>query len=318
MNNEIIGFGIDVDFKDRSKIEIAKIITYLEKLKVDWVRINLDIKRAKDPKYISTLKLAIYKLKQKNINTLGLITEFVPGNFTNIFFSHLNFKKVEENIDEILQSVKILSLNLEIKHWEIWNEQNIHRFWHSRPNPHFYVEFVSKTSNVIKEVIKDAKIIFGGINGNDLEPIFPDIKPFFYYKGFLKKSLKLGVSKFTDFIAFHPYHIACYFSFHNKTWFKSKIKSLMDNLVDKHPKLKFIVTEFGINPSFNFKLNIKDIAEIYKNLIEHSKKKNIPICFYNLIDDPEHNYSKLAFDNNFGFLDNKLNEKDLYKEFIKA
>ena len=89
MNKEIIGFGIDVDFKDRSGAEIAKIIAYLEKLKVDWVRVNLDVKRAKDPKYLSTLKQAVSKLKENKINILGLITEFVPGNFTNIFFNNL-------------------------------------------------------------------------------------------------------------------------------------------------------------------------------------------------------------------------------------
>ena len=63
MNKEIIGFGIDVDFKDRSGAEIAKIITYLEKLKVDWVRVNLDVKRAKDPKYLMLRKLETEKDK---------------------------------------------------------------------------------------------------------------------------------------------------------------------------------------------------------------------------------------------------------------
>ena len=318
MSKKIIGFGIDVDFKDRSHTEITKIIAYLEKLKVDWVRINLDVQRAKEPEYINTLKLVVQKLKEKKINMLGLVTEFVPGNFTNMFFSHLKFKKVEENVDEILQSVKLFASNLDIKHWEIWNEQNIHRFWHSTPNPLSYVDFVAKTSKVIKEIKKDAKIIFGGVNGNDIDSVFPEIKSLFYYKNYIQRALKSDVAKFTDLIAFHPYHIACYISTHDKHWFKSKVVKLIDNLVDKYPKAKFMVTEFGINPSFNFGINVKDIVEIYQSLIEHAKKKNIPICFYNLIDHPKFNYSKFAFDNNFGFLDNDLNEKKLYKEFIKS
>lgn len=317
MNKKIIGFGIDVDFKDRSYSDVAKIVLLLRTLKVDWVRINLDVNKAKDKKYIDSIKHAVKLLNLEKIKMLAVITEYVPGNFKNIFFSHLHFKKVEDNVEEILQSVKIFASNLDIKHWEIWNEQNLHRFWHSKPNPIFYVKFLSKTSKVIKTFIKDAKIIFGGINGNDLEPVFPNIKPFFHYQDYLQNAINLGVRKFINFIAFHPYHIACYISFHDKHWFKSKIVNLIDNLVDKHPKTKFIVTEFGINPSFNFKINIKDIVEIYKDLIKHSKKRKIPICFYNLIDDPKHHYSKLAFDNNFGFLDNKLNEKELYREFIK-
>jgi len=316
MINIISGFGIDVDFKDRSLEEIDKIIYYLEKLEVRWVRLNLDINRADDVNYLELIKSAIDKLINKNIVILGLVTEYVPANFTNIFFSNFKFKAVNNNMIKILSAVKTFALKLKISHWEIWNEQNMHRFWHQTPDPAQYVNLVSKSFEIIKSINPGSNIIFGGINGNDIEPVFLNIKPFSYYRDFLKLSIKLGVSKFVNSIAFHPYHSACYFSFNDKNWFRTKIKNSIEKLVKKYPTKKFVISEFGINPSFNFKLTNKDISEIYKDLLDYANSLDIPFCLYNLIDDPDSNYSRLKLDNNFGFLDNNLNEKEIYKNFV--
>jgi len=317
MNNEISGFGVDIDFKDRTAKEINKIILYLQKINVKWVRVNLDVNRVSDKKYLEPLKITIELLHTKNIKVLGLITEYVPGNLLNLFTSNIRYKLVTDNLNHILENVEIIAQNFAIDNWEIWNEQNVHRFWHGRPSPKKYLKFYQKCSQIIKKYKPSSNIVFGGINGNDMYPIFPDIKPFFYYKNFLKKSLRYDIDNKIKTIAFHPYHLACYFSFQDKQWFVKKIKFLINDLVSRYPHHKFIVSEFGINPNFNFRLSIKDISDIYKELKTYCETIKVPFAIYNLIDDPAFNYSWLSFDNNFGFLGNNLNEKGLYTEFIK-
>jgi hypothetical protein len=75
--------------------------------------------------------------------------------------------------------------------WEIWNEENIHAFWHPDPDPAAYVSLLAAASEVIRGADPGARVVMGGVAG--LDP---------YY---LQACLTLGAARYVDVLAYHPY-----------------------------------------------------------------------------------------------------------------
>lgn len=87
-----------------------------------------------------------------------------------------------------------------IKEYELWNEQNITRFWHMPPNPAKYAEMVVASSLAIKSVCPDAKVVYGGMASYD------DVDMFDTWN-FLRRSLQArpDLCQYFDGVALHPY-----------------------------------------------------------------------------------------------------------------
>ncbi|NLF73992.1 MAG: hypothetical protein GX575_33720 [Candidatus Anammoximicrobium sp.] len=78
-----------------------------------------------------------------------------------------------------------------VKHWEIWNEQNLKHFWVADPDPKAYAQFLKITYETIKKIDPAAVVVYGGLAG----------VPFDYYE----KTLQAGAGRYLDVMNIHPY-----------------------------------------------------------------------------------------------------------------
>jgi hypothetical protein len=75
--------------------------------------------------------------------------------------------------------------------WEVWNEQNISRFWPSGPNAAEYVELLKAAYPAVKAGDPNALVVFGGLAHSD-----------YYY---VTAAYKAGAQGYFDVMATHPY-----------------------------------------------------------------------------------------------------------------
>ena len=257
---------------------------------------------------------------QNDIQVTGLLTQFIPLTFRNLFFSHDSFTPIIKQMDGYSIFVReiVMLLKEYISFWELWNEQNSKRFWVGSPSPKEYVAFVSTISNAICEVDSDAQLIFGGVFGNDVSPLYPFVpKQILIHKQYIQESITLGIAKYIDLYAFHPYSRQCYFSLSNRATIFASIKKNIQETKNAYKDIPLIISEIGVSPVLNPRLSPYDIACIYKGLIDYSEKIGIPTCIYILADQHSKHYSRFNPDRDFGFLDYQLNPKPLFNEFLK-
>lgn len=82
-----------------------------------------------------------------------------------------------------------------VKHWEIWNEPNLDHWWMPHgAKPAEYTEMVRITVPEIKQRIPDAVIVGGALAGGPAR-----------HMDYLEACLDLGLGKYVDKIAYHPY-----------------------------------------------------------------------------------------------------------------
>jgi hypothetical protein len=88
----------------------------------------------------------------------------------------------------------------EVKDYELWNEQNITRFWTKAPNPEHYGRFVKAAAAAIRDECPDARIVFGGLASYD------DVEMFNRW-GFLRRAFEAhpDLCRSFDVLAIHPY-----------------------------------------------------------------------------------------------------------------
>jgi hypothetical protein len=75
--------------------------------------------------------------------------------------------------------------------WEIWNEENLQRFWTSGPNPSAYAALLRAAYPAVKSADPAAKVVFGGTAGNDY--------------AFLEGVYAAGGKGYFDVLGTHPY-----------------------------------------------------------------------------------------------------------------
>lgn len=319
MKTIIQGFGVNVDIHHFDKTSLDRYIRTLKKLGAKWVRLELDLNKYADSRYKEELFYFVTACKRNNIEIVGLLTHFIPASFKNIFFSQLTHASVMSRSPYFMRIVDSLVLSLKdyISHWEIWNEQNSKRFWIDSPSPKEYVSFLENMKHIIRQKQPHAQIIFGGINGNDITPFLPMPRYFFQYTSYIKDCLILGASSLVDHIAFHPYVLSCYLSLKEPLHIANEIMDRIDETVRAYPDHSLMITEIGVSPVLNRKVDPKGLATIYKTLIRHCEKHTLPICIYTLVDTNPIYYGKLNPDRDFGFLDFNLREKPLFSEFIR-
>ena len=89
----------------------------------------------------------------------------------------------------------------QIKEYEIWNEENIPRFWKPAPDPEGYGRMLKAAHTAIKAACPDARVSFGGIASYDAETDVSD------RYGFLERVWQAhpDICDYFEILAFHPY-----------------------------------------------------------------------------------------------------------------
>jgi hypothetical protein len=77
--------------------------------------------------------------------------------------------------------------------WEVWNEENLGRFWAQAPNSGSYAAMLKAAYPAVKSADPNAKVVFGGMSGNDY--------------GFLDAAYAAApdLGSYYDAVAVHPY-----------------------------------------------------------------------------------------------------------------
>ena len=294
-----MGLGCNVVLKELDKKKYPHYISYMKSVGIDWIRLEFDVLDSKEDfsEHDKFIKLA----NKSGINILGLINQAVPGNIKNVFFP--KFKKPFENLDLIKEKTKVLVKKYKkITHWEIWNEENIKRFWVEKPSSKDFIKFFEEIAREVKKIDKKNKIVVGGVCGNDLGGLAGS------NPGFLRDVLK--EIKTYDIIAFHPYFVACYASIKKKDFFIKEAKKRISAFKKEFSKYKkeMWITEFGVSKLYQLRLKPKDLGEVYRELSKYTQSNKMKLFLWVLddFDDPK-NYTKMNPEEDFGLLDPKGN-----------
>jgi hypothetical protein len=96
-----------------------------------------------------------------------------------------------------------------VKVYEVWNEENLVRFWKPAPDPERYADLVLASAAAIKAQCPDARVIFGGLSSYDDVPA-----TMFDTWGFLRRALaaRPALCDALDGVGLHPYTWAQYAS----------------------------------------------------------------------------------------------------------
>lgn len=312
------GFGLNVDLNHFGISDIDILIGALTKLKARWVRLEIDYLKYIHHDKLEAIDYFCSQCKTHNIVVVGLFSQFVPASLQNIFFPHHVHTPVMSNMKPFLAFVSsaVHRWKDHIFYWEIWNEQNSKRFWVNKPSPSEYVMFLKQIHTIIHKENPNIKILFGGVNGNDITPMMYMPRHYFHYKGFIEECITLGADQYVDMIAFHPYTLSCYVSLKKPDQIADEILSRIKETREKYKDQKLVISEIGVSPLLNPKLDAAGIAYIYKKIIAYCNSVEIPVSIYTLADQDSSHYGSFNPDRDFGFLDYDLQEKQLLKEFI--
>lgn len=86
------------------------------------------------------------------------------------------------------------------KEYEVWNEENIERFWHKEPDPVRYGDLLTASVGAIRQKCPDARVAFGGMASYDFVELFDTW-------GYLRDALtnRPELCDTFDIVALHPY-----------------------------------------------------------------------------------------------------------------
>lgn len=318
MTPRLKGFGVNVDINHFEASEIDKLINALLKIGAYWVRLEIDYLKYEDEIKLSAVDYFCAECKKNNIIIVGLFSIFVPASFKNLFFPQQSYTPIISDMESFLKfvSLSVHRWKEQILYWEIWNEQNSKRFWINKPSPEEYVTFLKQTQKTIHAVNKHAQIVFGGVNGNDITPMVYMPKHYFHYCEFMKECIKLGADRYVDIFAFHPYTLSCYISLKKPEAIADEIIARIQETRKEYKHQQLLISEIGVSPLLNPRLDASGIAIIYKKIISFCKQIDVPVSFYTLADQHKSHYGPFNPDRDFGFLDYDLAEKSLMQEFI--
>jgi hypothetical protein len=310
-NGKYPNFGLNVVIKHPNKKSLDIYLEKLVKLKVDWVRLELNFY---DPISEELNLYFLEKLRAENIQVLGLLTGLVPGTFVNCVYPALNFKNPLEVLDSYLEFCKssVIAYKKFIDYWEIWNEANTLRFWIHKPNHADYYRLAKASSEVIKEIQPDAKLVLGGIMGEDINVYAP-----FQTVDFLKDQIELGIDEFIDYYNIHPYIPECYLGRKPMEHYTTNVKKNVNAYLKKYEEAKkpTWITEFGICPLWTT-LGSEGTAIVYKELYKFTNDSSVPFFLWTLTDFKGKEYSRWNPETAFGLLTWELQEKELYQKII--
>ena len=80
----------------------------------------------------------------------------------------------------------------ELRCWEVWNEQNVVKFWGDTPNGTHYVSLLKRTCAEIRKIDPNLTILYGGTSGVPLD--------------YIEESFRAGAGDYFDVMNIHPYH----------------------------------------------------------------------------------------------------------------
>ncbi len=231
-----------------SGIEITtRVLDDLEYLNPDMIRIEFITEPGGDPVNYAVYDCIVDQFAARDIRVLGLIdyqsapwkekTDWATDEFRTVFTA-----RVREIVSHYAKH------KTPIRHWEIWNEQDIHEeAFNVRVEPEPYARLLVDAFHAIKSIDPEATVVFGGISPKGFEYEENYLEDFYATQPIREHYEKYGYHPF-DVIACHPYPET--FKNPRKGLAKvmnERIKAVMNRNHDRHKRVW--ITELGWSSS---------------------------------------------------------------------
>lgn len=179
-------YGVYADImKGQENVFVPKNLELMRQADVAWVRCDFYWDTVENPQgtwHFDHLERVLDQTEARGLNLLVILGYTVPW-----------ARPVCDHPEPWLEYVRrtVSHFKDRVKHWEIWNEQNLKSFWVADPDPKAYAQFLRITYKTIKEIDPEAVVVYGGLAG----------VPFDY----CEKTLQAGAGRHFDVMNIHPY-----------------------------------------------------------------------------------------------------------------
>lgn len=160
----------------------------LEKMKeagIDWVRADFSwsgVENAERQWNFNRIDAMLERARRAEIQLLAALCYDVP-------WATPAYKNLDQWLEYVAKTVE--HCRGQVRCWEIWNEQNVDRFWRDNADPDNYAAFLKETCKTIRKIDTNLLVLYGGLAGAPIN--------------YFKRTLEVGAGQYFDAINFHPY-----------------------------------------------------------------------------------------------------------------
>ena len=120
------------------------------------------IEPADDEWNMDAVATQVEMAKERDMSILAMLAYTVDWAITDGAYSSIDPTEYGEYAGKVAERFCD-----DLKHYEIWNEPNIYRFWKPVPDPDHYGKMLKAAYTEIKAACPDAKVLFGGCSSWD-------------------------------------------------------------------------------------------------------------------------------------------------------
>lgn len=257
-----------------------------------WAREDLHWYRVQPDPYTwdwSFIDAAVQELVLRDIEIVGVIGH-PPGwatPYTGDRADQISFYAPDPQQFAAFSKALVQRYGNYIKYWEIWNEPDHPAFWLPQPDAAAYARMLKLTSQAIRSVDPEAKILIGGINPYDT--------------AFLQTVIDEGAWESFDILAVHPYVDPASPEYGNLIASSDAVKAL----ASKYGTKPLWVTEVGwasgngdrdesntANAESQASYLVRSLLLLWQSGAER-------IFWYTLKDDPHNPYGLIAYGDSY-------------------
>lgn len=191
-----------VSLTDQSAAQLHATVRNFQQLGVAWVRLDFDwstMEPSRGRYEMARYDAVVNALRDARIQVLGLVSytpAWARGGKPSKFYPPERASDYARFAAQLAARYAPMGVHA----WEIWNEENIGRFWEPGPSPSRYVELLRCAYPAIHAADPDAVVLVGGLAQPRNTPT--SIAAI----DFLRLLYRAGGRPFFDAVADHPYN----------------------------------------------------------------------------------------------------------------
>lgn len=189
-----------------SSADQVRTVGALQDIGARWVRLNIEWSAAEPtPGVYDQWMLEYYDHAVQLAHDAGLKVLMLVSRSPQWASGSTNKESPPRNPADLARFLRVMAARYagKVSAWEIWNEENISRFWPQGPNPRAYTALLKAAYPAVKAGDPAAKVVFGGLSTNDY--------------AFVAGAYAAGAKGYFDVMATHPYSCQA----PEKTWLEN-------------------------------------------------------------------------------------------------
>ncbi len=142
---------------------------------VDWVREEFTADRlhryTRGTYHWARYDRVVYKERHAGFHILGLLDyNNTWDGRDHAYMPHYLMPKLISDFAQYVYAI-VRHYRGVIQDWQIWNEPDLHQFWHPYPNPVDYAHLLARAYEAVKQANPNATVVLGGPSGADPHPL---------------------------------------------------------------------------------------------------------------------------------------------------